>query len=260
MTFADIARRVGKATIDHSPTILTSIGVAGVVSTAVLAAKASFRAARMIDDNEGPNGDSIAVDEKELIRERIVLVWKLYIPAMTTGAASIACIIGANAVGARRAAGLAAAYTLAEKGFDDYKAKVVERLGEKKEEAVRAEVAQDRLNDLDLSEAELAAFGDHDMCFDTFSCLPFTGSVEGIRAAVNSFNKMVLDDGYGCLADFYRMLDTIEVPAYTENIGWNSDRLMDVGFSTTLLHGTKPVITISYRHDPMPDYGRFRGR
>ena len=54
--------------------------------------------------------------------------WRCYIPAGAVGIATIACIVGANAIGMRRNAALLAAYTLVDTSFREYKGKVVEHI------------------------------------------------------------------------------------------------------------------------------------
>ena len=57
--------------------------------------------------------------------ETVKACWKVYIPAMVTGTASIVCLIGASSVNAKRNAALAAAYTLSDTAFREYKEKVI---------------------------------------------------------------------------------------------------------------------------------------
>lgn len=259
MTFADLARRGAKLAIDNSPTILTSIGVVGAITTAYFAGRASFQAAdiiRLKEADDEQRGELLS-DPREILKDRIHLVWRLYIPTGTMLAATVACIIGANHVGGRRAAGLAAAYTISEKTFDEYKAKVVEKMGQRKEEAVRDEIAQDRVTASYAEDIKLFGVSEGELCYDKFSDRFFLGSVEGINAAVNSLNNTINHDGYASLADLYRLLE-MEVTSYSESIGWNHDRLLEPRISSTLAHGSRPVIVMDFSHEPSPDYGRFR--
>jgi hypothetical protein len=263
MSLADMTRRAAKLAIDHSPTILTSIGVIGTITTAYLAGRASIEAADLIRLKEGSEEDwdevnqkHIYLDSKERAKQRFLLVWKLYVPTVATGAATIVCIIGANHVGSRRAAGLAAAYTITEKTFEEYKAKVVEKIGKKKEQDVEDEIAQDRVTASYHDDIKLYGVSEGELCYDKFSDRFFLGSVEGINAAVNSLNNTMNHDGYASLADLYRLLE-MEVPSYAESIGWNHDRLLEVRPTSTLAHGSRPAIVMVFNHDPSPDYGRF---
>lgn len=255
MSFAALARRVGKLAIDHSPTILTSVGVAGAITTAYLAGKASFEASDIINLRENLEQSS-AQNDKELFVERFKLVWKLYIPAATTGLATVVCIIGANHIGGRRAAGLAAGMTIVERSFDEYKAKVVEKLGERKEQAARDEILSDRVRETNIEDVKIYGAFEGEICYDKFSDRYFRSTVEGIRSAENSLNFTLLHDGYASLDEFYQVLG-LPSPAYAHSLGWNSDRLLTIHTGAQMMLDNKPVITMEFKNDPGPDYGRF---
>ncbi len=258
MAFADLARRASKLAIDNSPTILTTIGVLGTISTAYLAARASFQACDIIRLKEADDEERglLEHDPKEIIKNRVQLVWKIYIPAMSTGVATIACIIGANKVGARRAAGLAAAYSITEKAFEQYKEKVIEKIGERKEGTIRDEILQDRVNESYLPGVEIYGASTGELCYDKFSDRYFMNTVEGIRSAENDLNYALIHDGYASLAEFYQFLG-LPSPAYSESIGWNSDKKLEVKISTVLAHGEKPCLAMDFKTEPLPNYGRF---
>src|SRR5689334_17749511 len=95
MTASDIFNKSFKTLKRNSPEILTGLGVAGVVSTAYLTARASFKANTRLwikfscpDDH----GDMQLPSNKDKVME----VWKFYIPPVLSGSATIACIIGAS--------------------------------------------------------------------------------------------------------------------------------------------------------------------
>lgn len=258
MSFATLARRASNFAINNSPTILTSFGVVGAVTTAYLAGKASFQAARMIDQEEAiayrPEEDRR--EPREIVRDRFQLVWKQYIPAATMGAATIACIVGANKIGTRRLAGMAAVTTILENSLSEYREKVIEKFGQKKHEQALDEIAQDRIDKTYNPDITLFGVSEGELCYDKFSGLYFRGSVEGINAAINSLNNAMNHEGYACLADLYRLLE-MEVPTYAESIGWNHDRLLEPRISSALAHNTRPVIVLDFSHEPFVNYNRF---
>lgn len=126
---------VKKSTIKHSPEILTGIGIAGMVTTTVMAVRATPKALRLIDSAElkKANETNIPYEGHNLSKTEIIKVtWKCYIPVAITGSLSIACLIGASSVNARRNAALATAYSIAETSLKEYQNKVVETIGEKR--------------------------------------------------------------------------------------------------------------------------------
>lgn len=255
MTFADLGKRFAKFTADNSPTILTTLAVTGTVATAYLAGKASFEAANIIALKEGTEG--IANERREQMKERIQLVWKLYIPAAGAGVMAVSCIIAANRIGSRRAAAMAAAYSVTEKAFETYKEKVVEKLGENKERAVRDEIAQDEVSRNPVNNREvLIAGGGEVLFFDKFSARYFESDMESVKGAQNQVNYMINNNFYASLTDFYHAIG-LPSTGYSDEVGWNADKLMEIQFSTTMADNQRPCIVVDFRVEPVRGYYRM---
>ena len=131
----------------HSPAILTTVGVVGVVTSAVLASKATLRLEETVEDiqehlevaRERSDGDTDKhTKEIAYIYARGTLkITKLYGPSVSLGIASIACLIGAQGIMHKRNVALAAAYKAVEQGFSEYRKRVVEDLGVDKDREYR---------------------------------------------------------------------------------------------------------------------------
>ena len=74
----------------NSSTILTCMGVAGVVGTAVMAVKATPKALELIEDAKKEKGEDLTK------LQTIVVAAPAYIPSALIGVGTIACIIGSN--------------------------------------------------------------------------------------------------------------------------------------------------------------------
>lgn len=244
---------MGKFAIDNSPSILTAFAVTGAVTTAVLAGRASFEAAQIIALQEGIEG--VSGDPKQRLKDRVRLAAPLYIPAISAGVVTVACIIGANQIGNRRAAAMAAAYGLSEKAFTEYRDKVVEKIGEKKERAIVDEVAQDRVNANPPNKEIIILSGDV-LCRDDFSGRYFTSSAEKIKAAQNEINHQVLNDYYASLSDFYHKLG-LRSTAISDQVGWNCDKMLEIIFSTVLSEDERPCLSVGFRTSPIRDFYRI---
>lgn len=248
MTLAEIGRRMSKFAVDNSPSIMTAIGVTGAVTTAYLTGKASFRAALILSE-ESPHLEA---------RDKVAMTWKLYIPAISTGAITIAAIICANRIGVRRTAALAAAYSLSEKAFEEYRVKIVEKLGARKEETARDEIAQERVNRQPPENREIIVTGNGSvLCMDAFSGRYFLCTVEEIRKAENDINHQIVRHDYASLTDFY---DLIGLPAtsISDHVGWNNDKILEVHFSGTITPGNqKPCVVVNYTVGPVRDFDRL---
>lgn len=232
---------------DNSPVILTAIGVSGTVSTAYLAGKASYEAALVIRDEEAISGT--ADDRNRRIHERVGLVWKLYIPAGVSGGLTIAAIIAATTVSTRRTAAMAAAYSLSDKALTEYKDKVTEKLGEKKEVAVRDEIAQDRVRSQPPTNNELVMVGQGTvLCYELLTGRYFSSSMEVLKRAENAINAKLLRETYVPLGDFYYAIGVAETSRMSDDMGWDSNKLMELTFSSVLAEDGQPCLAIDYNY------------
>ena len=129
----------------NSPAILTGLGIAGGITTTVLAVKATPKALKLIEEAEKEKNKARKADEPNIkltTPEVIKAVWKPFLPVVAMGGASIACVIGANSVHTRRHAALYSAYKLSETALSEYKDKVEEVVSEKKMKDIKQKVAE----------------------------------------------------------------------------------------------------------------------
>jgi hypothetical protein len=248
MNLSDLGKKLGKFTLDNSPAILTAIGVAGTLTTAFLTGRASFKAAPILERESSEN----TLEPKEVF----YLTWKLYLPAAGSAVATIVCIILAQRIGMRRTAALAAAYAISERAWDEYKDKVVEKFGEKKEQEVRDELAQDRVaRTSNLGDMVIVGEGSV-LCYESFTGRYFLSDMEELKRGQNNVNYKVNNDYYASLTDFYNEIDGLDRTAYSDEVGWNSDKLLELMFSTTLTKGGKPCLVMDYHVAPIRDFYR----
>lgn len=255
MTLHSIAHQVVKLTKDNSPLILTAIGVAGTVSTAVLSAKAGAKAQENLLYEAEHRG---YMTEEYTLREKIELSWKFFIPPALTLVGTVACIVCANQIGTRRAAAMAAAYSLSEKAMVEYKEKVIEQIGKNKEQKVRDDIAQDRMETDKVGVQEVFATGSGtDLCYEMLTARYFYSSMENIKHAMNRVNYKINRNHEASLNDFYDYLG-LDNNTIGDELGWNLDKQMDISFTTTLADGNRPCLAFSYRVEPIRDYFRHR--
>lgn len=251
MTLTAIAKRTEKLLADNSPAILTAVGVTGTLTTAFLTGKASFRASDDIRAVE--NLRKVDLEPKE----KFQLVWRLYIPPVATGVLTVVSIVGANRIGTRRAAAMAAAYSISEKALSEYKDKIIEKIGVNKEQKIRDEVAQDQVNRNPPSQNQIiVTSGGEILCHEAFTGRYFMSSMEALKKAQNETNALVLNNMYASLTDFYNALD-IPSTSNSDELGWNTDKLMELEFTTTLSEGDRPCLSFSFRAVPIRDYYRL---
>lgn len=253
MTLMGLAKRAERLAADNSPLILTVIGVGGMITTAVLTGRASIKADRILNTYKYDQDPSATffITKKEVVRK----VWRLYIPPVTTGALTVGSIVLANRIGTRRAAAMAAAYAVSERMFDEYKEKVTEKLGERKEQTIRDEVAQDQLNKNPSGSHYFSARGGDVRCYEPYTGRYFTSDMETIKKAQNDTNYMVLNNYYASLSDFYDHLG-LDRTLMSDEVGWNSDEMLEINFTTGLDDEGKPCLVMNYHVSPIRGYSR----
>ena len=251
---ATIAKDIRKFASKRSPEILKGIGIAGMITTTILAVRATPKALELIEEQK----EEESVDEFSSF-EVVKVAWKPYIPAMVTCVVSTACLIGASSVNTKRNAALATAYKLSETALSEYREKVVETIGEKKERIVRDKVAEERVKKNPVSKNEVIVTGNgKTLCFDPISGRYFMCSIETIKRAENTLNKQMLHDisGYVSLNEFYDELG-LDHTSVGNDLGWNTNQLIDIDFSSQLNDNGEPSVVLDYLVAPKCDYYNF---
>ncbi len=237
----------------RNPEILTGIGVAGMVTTTVLAVKATPKALILIESKK----EDEEVD-KLTVLETVKTVWPCYIPAVVTGTMSIFCIVGATSANARRNAALATAYTLSESAAKEYRDKVIETVGEKKDKEIRDAISKDRIERDPVKSSEIVFTDRGDtLCYDVISGRYFKSDIDKLKKVVNELNRQMLKDSYISLNDFYDSVG-LEHIKMGYDLGWNiSDGLIDLDFSSHLATDGTPCVVLDFSSVPKYDFDRY---
>jgi hypothetical protein len=246
VNLSNLISKVTKTVSSNSPEILTALGVSGVVVTAYLAAKASFKASRLIDAKEDTEG--ISDNQKERLKVRTKLVWKEYVPAGIAGGLTVCCIVGASKANGRRTAAAVTAYSLTEKAFSEYKEKVVEQIGVGKEQKIRDELAQQSVDRKSPTVKEIVPIGPgYVLCCELFTGRYFRSNMETLRKAQNDIGFKIVNDIYVTLTEFYDLID-LPSTSTSDKIGWDSDKKMELVFSTTMTSTGEPCLAFDYNY------------
>lgn len=269
----DISRAISnirKATIKHTPELLTGIGIAGMVTSTVFAVKATPKAIKLIEkevdrqnkelrEEAAKNGDSSCTQISKLKPVDVIKVaWKPYISSAVIGATSIVCLLGASSVNMRRNAALATAYKLSETALSEYKEQVVATIGEKKEKVVKEKVAKDRIekNPVGKNQVYITKKGET-LCYEHLSARYFKSDIDIIKRAENTLNKRMLNEMYISLNEFYDEIG-LEHNGVGEDLGWNiEDGLIDIDFSSLLAEDGTPCVVIDYNRPPKYNYQKL---
>lgn len=249
-TLAAAMRSVKAAMKKHSPEILTGIGIAGMITTTVMAVKATPKAIKLIEQKKKEE----KTDKLSPV-DTVKTAGICYIPAAVIGAVSIGCLVGASSVNARRNAALSAAFTLSESALKEYQNKVVETIGEKKEQTVRDAVAKDKIDKNPVTNQEvIITEKGNTLCYDAISGRYFKSDIDKLRKAENNLNRQMRDEMYISLNDFYREIGLNDI-SIGNDLGWNIDKgYIELDFSSQLTEDGTPCLVVEYKVVPQYNY------
>lgn len=246
----------------HSPEILVVAGVVGVVSSTVLACKASTKVHDILEDTKEQLGQvkQVLEDEKvpaetyseEDAKKDTTIIYaqtglkfvKLYGPAIILGGLSIASILTSHNILRKRNIALAAAYTVVDKSFKDYRSRVIERFGEELDRELKYNVkakeveevtvdakGKEKTKKTTISVVNSDGYSDYARFFDD-GCTGWTKDAElnlvFLRQQQDHANEMLRSRGHLFLNDVYYMLGIPKTKA-GQVVGWVYDEKNPLG-------------------------------
>ena len=262
--------RVGFKFKKHSPEILVVAGVIGTVTSAVMACNATTKVNDILDDTKTKLEPIREADEKlesgkELtcadgshytkddVKKDLVIVYtqtavkfvKLYGPSVILGALSLGCIVGSHNILRKRNVALAAAYTAVDKGFREYRGRVIERFGKELDQELRYNIrakefdekvvdektGKERIEKKTVSVADPNTYSDYARFFDD-GCNGWTKDPEDnlyfLKAQQNYANELLKSKGHLFLNEVYDMLGIQRTKA-GQVVGWIYDEKHPIG-------------------------------
>lgn len=236
----------------HSPEILIAAGVIGTVASAIMACRATTKLSTILEESK-TNVDAIhecAADESmteeysaEDAKKDLAITYfqtgvklvKLYAPSVALGALSITGIVASHRILSKRNVALAAAYATIDKGFKEYRGRVVERFGEtvdkelkynikakKFEETITGENGKEKKVKNDVEIADPNVYSDYARFFDE-SCEAWEKDPEYnlmfLRAQQQYANDLLRSRGHLYLNEVYDMLGIPRTKA-GQVVGW----------------------------------------
>jgi len=248
MSLKDNIYILSKIVSKESPTLLIVCGVSGFLTSLALVHNAGIKAARLIDDSE------IYYNRELTKKEMLELTWKCYIPSAISSTVTLACFLGAHSINLKRNAAIAGLYTITEASLKEYKAKVIETIGEKKEEKLRGEIAQDRLlaNPLENDSQVIITGNGETLFYDSLSGRYFKNNYDTINRLLNEFNRDLMIQNTMSLNEFYHLIGLMHTEM-GRNSGWDIEYgLVHISFSAKITSDGKACIVMNFDPDPRP--------
>ncbi len=248
---SDLCKKTLKSAEKHSPEILIGVGIAGFVTSTILAVTATPKAIRLIEARK----EELEVEELTAL-ETVKTAGKCYIPAAISTVASAACIIGAKKIDMKRNAALATAYSITQESLKTYQRKVIETIGENKEQKIRDEIAKDKLNENPPEANQVVVTGTgQTLCYLKPMDKYFECDIEKIRKAEAKLNSILYSEMFVSVNDFYEQIGLRCFSELGDELGWNvDDGPIEFQYSSQLTENDKPVFVIDFRIEPRFDY------
>ncbi len=245
-------KEIGKQTVDwtikNAPTILTAVGAAVVVLTAVAAGKASIKAKKALED----------IPEDADIQDKAKVVAPIMAKPFLIGAAAIFCIFYANHQHLKREAAIAAAYTLSSRALEEYEAKVIETIGKAKDAKIKNAIAEDSVTkNPPPSTIIIQAEGTKIPCQDWWTGQWFTSDIETIRSIEKGINDELKSSDDFVPINYYYDRTGMELPGDGENVGWRKDDTNGEDFEfeySSILNENIPTLVVRFNMKPRDYY------
>ena len=256
------AHRIGFKIKRASPEIMVVAGVVGVVTSTVMACKATTKVndileetRKQVDDvhnvldsdvitEEEYNNDDAKKDLAIIYAQTGVKLIKLYAPSVIVGALSITGILASHKILKKRNVALTAAYATIDRSFKEYRGRVVERFGKELDRELRynikAQEIEEKTVDKDgnetiekktISVVDPNMYSDYARIFDNGS-MGWTKDPEYnlmfLKLQQNQANDRLRAQGYLFLNDVYDMLGIPRTKA-GQIVGWIYDEENPVG-------------------------------
>lgn len=256
------AHRIGFKIKKASPEIMVVAGVVGVVTSTVMACKATTKVndileetRKQVDDvhnvldsdvvsEDEYNNDDAKKDLAIIYTQTGVKLIKLYAPSVIVGALSITGILASHKILKKRNVALTAAYATIDRSFKEYRGRVVERFGKELDRELRynikAQEIEEKTVDKDgnetiekktVSVVDPNMYSDYARIFDNGS-MGWTKDPEYnlmfLKLQQNQANDRLRAQGYLFLNDVYDMLGIPRTKA-GQIVGWIYDKENPVG-------------------------------
>lgn len=250
MKLAEVIQHSKISIQKHTPEILMGMGIAGLLSTTILAVRATPKALRLLEEKKKETGV-----EKLTVKETVKTTWKCYIPSVTLAAVSTGCLIGSSSVSLKRNAALATAYKIAETSLSEYRNKVIETIGERKEEQIKDKIAQDKVAKNPVSNTQILVTGHgNSLCLDVYSGRYFLTDIEVVKRAINKLNLRLRNENYISLNEFYAEVG-LEDTKLGDLLGWNINQgMVDLDTRPAFDENMKPCAVIDFTVVPKYEY------
>lgn len=234
----------------NMPRILFGLGLTGTVIAGVTAVKNTPSACKAIEEKK----EELQV-EKLPVKELVKTTWKYYIGPIAVEAGSIASLIISDSMKNKRIAALASLYTLLEESASEYQKKVIETIGEKKEQKIRESVEEDLALKSNPSEVIITGYG-KTLFYDKYCGRTFMCDINKMKDACLQLSKNIYSYD---ISDLNTYFDYINLPSalFGEYLIWDVDKIKTHSVKLKMKYGPakdgEPMGILGFDPEPTID-------
>ena len=248
--------KVGFKFKKHSPEILVVAGVVGIITSTVMACRATTKVSEIVDETKetidtihdcvgkGLHTSDGEEYTQEIANKDLAIVYaqtgwklvKLYGPSVALGVASIGCMVGSNRILRKRNIALAAAFKAVDTSFKEYRGRVIDRFGKEMDRELRFGIKAKEIEETVVDEngnettvTKTVEIADPNVAHSIYSVVWRAGNPGWTRNAElnkvfliqtqNAANDKLRLNGILTLNEVYDMLG-VQRTAYGQIAGW----------------------------------------
>ena len=243
----------------NSPAILTGLGIAGMFFTMIFVDRAARKSKQILDEARievEVSGDEV---KKEVYTEAVKEIAPSYIPVILAAAGSTVCLIKSCTISSKRVAALTTSCAVLDTAFKNYRNKVVETIGERKEEKIRDSINKEELEKTKVPEGIVCLDGEV-LFYDKYRDGYFSARPDDVLNGVAEVNNTIYNNGmgYASIRDLYLEIDPRLASKASTVEGWNSSNPLLVRFTYGVAPNMSTCWFIDYINPPIVNYDKWR--
>lgn len=261
MKVNELFKKMSKS-LESKPELLIGAGIAGCISSVVMACKATIKANEIVEEMKENLEEDEELNKVEVVKE----TWKCYLPTVLTLSSGTACILAGTNIMHKKNAMLAASACAMAENLKTYAEKTEEIFGKDGAKKVRKEVAKEKASKSTAPDKEKIIDNQvivdgvtNCLCLDALSGIYFYSNMERLKEIENLLNKRMLLENYVMLNEFYEELG-INGGDIGDMLTWCvEDGYIDLEFTSELTSDGRLAMVVSHGVLPKPCELRYFG-
>lgn len=244
----------------NSPVLLVGTAVVGTVTTAILAARAGYKARGIVDAAEAEM--KLTDPQAELsTQDKAKLTWLCYAAPGVTTLSTCLAVVGVHTIHTKRANAMAAAYVVASNRLEAMTEKAEDLLGPKKTQELHDAVGQETADSNPIGpNNEIKLTGDgKELWQEGVTGRWFMSNLSAVESAVNEINRALIDDGEVPVNDFFSHIGLPPV-TWLNSFGWSrgdsQTPKISARYSAVRTDEGKPANSVWFHDVPKPNLGK----